>query len=334
MAEETPSSSSSSSDPAVAVSADELDNAKPFAQRAYHPDAVLRSNGQLEVDVGWYLTQQILPPIARLCEPIEGTSTALLAERLGLDGSKFNRGLGLGAEESSSVHDLCDYVPACEQADAERFQGTSPLAVRCRKCAVSSSFKGAVVLSSSSASPASSSSGAAKKPTQQPTSGFFCPEPGCRAEFWGHPNPPSCFSAFSNLLAMRVRSEKAKYYESWLVCDDSACQARTQQLSVIGDVCLVRGCAGRLKACFSDKHLHTQLKALESAFDVEGCFKKNPELAKSAPGLQVEHREVAGLLKKQMECELKRSGYDVVPSSFWAAAFEGGAAGLLGGGKK
>ena len=43
------------------------------------------------VDVEWYLNQQILPPIARLCEPIEGTSTAMLAERLGLDGSKFAR---------------------------------------------------------------------------------------------------------------------------------------------------------------------------------------------------------------------------------------------------
>lgn len=38
-----------------------------------------------QVDVEWYLTQQILPPIARLCEPIEGTSLAILAERLGLD---------------------------------------------------------------------------------------------------------------------------------------------------------------------------------------------------------------------------------------------------------
>lgn len=37
------------------------------------------------MDVEWYLTQQILPPIARLCEPIEGTSLAILAERLGLD---------------------------------------------------------------------------------------------------------------------------------------------------------------------------------------------------------------------------------------------------------
>ena len=36
-----------------------------------------------------YLSQQIVPPVSRLCEPIEGTSMAVLAERMGLDASKF-----------------------------------------------------------------------------------------------------------------------------------------------------------------------------------------------------------------------------------------------------
>lgn len=30
-----------------------------------------------------------MPPISRLCEPIEGTSLAILAEKMGLDASKF-----------------------------------------------------------------------------------------------------------------------------------------------------------------------------------------------------------------------------------------------------
>ena len=36
-----------------------------------------------------YLSQQIVPPVSRLCEPIEGTSLAVLAEKMGLDSSKF-----------------------------------------------------------------------------------------------------------------------------------------------------------------------------------------------------------------------------------------------------
>ena len=43
---------------------------------------------QLTVDYEWYLSNQILPPISRLCEPIEGTSAAILSEKLGLDASK------------------------------------------------------------------------------------------------------------------------------------------------------------------------------------------------------------------------------------------------------
>jgi DNA polymerase alpha subunit A len=45
---------------------------KDAAQRAYHPDEVIRSKGELKVDYEWYLNNQILPPISRLCEPIEG----------------------------------------------------------------------------------------------------------------------------------------------------------------------------------------------------------------------------------------------------------------------
>jgi DNA polymerase alpha subunit A len=43
---------------------------------------------QLTIDYEWYLSNQILPPISRLCEPIEGTSAAILSEKLGLDASK------------------------------------------------------------------------------------------------------------------------------------------------------------------------------------------------------------------------------------------------------
>jgi DNA polymerase alpha subunit A len=58
------------------------------ADRAFHPDEIYRANGKLTVDYEWYLSQQILPPISRLCEPIEGTSAAFISLQLGLDASK------------------------------------------------------------------------------------------------------------------------------------------------------------------------------------------------------------------------------------------------------
>ena len=50
-----------------------------------------RISGEYTLDFEWYLSTQILPPISRLCEPIEGTSPAILSERLGLDAAKYAR---------------------------------------------------------------------------------------------------------------------------------------------------------------------------------------------------------------------------------------------------
>jgi DNA polymerase elongation subunit (family B) len=36
------------------------------------------------IDIEWYMETQILPPILRLVEPIEGTNSALIAHCLGI----------------------------------------------------------------------------------------------------------------------------------------------------------------------------------------------------------------------------------------------------------
>mgnify|MGYP001073110980 FL=1 len=64
-------------------------DSESVAERAYHPDDVVKAGGILEIDYQWYMSQQIHPPIARLCAPIEGTDPVLIAECLGLDGRKF-----------------------------------------------------------------------------------------------------------------------------------------------------------------------------------------------------------------------------------------------------
>ena len=54
------------------------------ADRAKHPDEFKKATaGELSIDYEHYLANQILPPIERLCEPIEGTDRARLAECLG-----------------------------------------------------------------------------------------------------------------------------------------------------------------------------------------------------------------------------------------------------------
>lgn len=49
--------------------------------------AVKKCDGALQVDIEWYLAQQILPPITRLCNVIDGTDSGQIASCLGLDPS-------------------------------------------------------------------------------------------------------------------------------------------------------------------------------------------------------------------------------------------------------
>eukprot|EP00605_Chrysophyceae_sp_TOSAG23-4_P002371 GSChrysophyteH1.ASY1.ANO1.2623.1 assembled CDS len=96
-------------------------------QRAYHPDEVHRSEGKLTIDYEWYLTNQILPPINRLCEPIDGTSQAAISEKLGLDSSKF---ANKGSSDDIDYNDW-DYKPMHMRDDAERFAGVDLLKYNC-----------------------------------------------------------------------------------------------------------------------------------------------------------------------------------------------------------
>ena len=78
---------------------------KYYAQRAYSPDEVL--NQKLKVDIDWYLSQQIYPPISRLIEHIDGVDGKFICECFGLDAKKHtNMGSSISAEskEEESYH--------------------------------------------------------------------------------------------------------------------------------------------------------------------------------------------------------------------------------------
>ena len=56
---------------------------------AYHPDEVLDKKRNLSIDYAWYIHQQLLPPITRLIEHIEGIEVEFVAQCLGVDGKKY-----------------------------------------------------------------------------------------------------------------------------------------------------------------------------------------------------------------------------------------------------
>ncbi len=60
-----------------------------LSDKAYHPQEVATSKGKTEIDIEWYITQQILPPITRLIEPIDGINIEFVAQCLGVDPQKY-----------------------------------------------------------------------------------------------------------------------------------------------------------------------------------------------------------------------------------------------------
>ena len=66
---------------------------KSVAKRAKHPldiaEDASQGVGADRVDLEWYISMQLLPPIGRLCEPIQSTSLADIARSLGLNASKY-----------------------------------------------------------------------------------------------------------------------------------------------------------------------------------------------------------------------------------------------------
>ncbi|KAL0059069.1 DNA-directed DNA polymerase alpha catalytic subunit pol1 [Marasmius tenuissimus] len=69
------------------------------SDRAHHRDELRKADSNLKIDYEYYLSQQVLPPVERLCEPIEGTDRARLAECLGLDPNRYRVTVSSSAEE-------------------------------------------------------------------------------------------------------------------------------------------------------------------------------------------------------------------------------------------
>ncbi|KAI0358255.1 hypothetical protein OH77DRAFT_1256462 [Trametes cingulata] len=219
------------------------------ADKAKHPDEVRRESDKYKIDYEHYLSQQILPPIERLCEPIEGTDRSRLAECLGLDPNRYRTVVGGEAEER--------YFGTLDSlmSDAERFKDADPFVVRCRSCKNDVTF---------------TPLGDREKSLVR-AAGVSCPQ--CRGQL--------STASLQTQLEVQIRAHIARYYESWMMCDDPTCGNRTRMMSVYGRRCLRQGCRGTVSFEYSDAQLYNQLRYYLSLFDVERA-KKSASLGVAA----------------------------------------------------
>jgi DNA polymerase alpha subunit A len=267
------------------------------AERACHPEDITRSNGALQPDVEWYLTQQILPPISRLCEPIEELTQSALAGKLGLDTSKYNHMVNTNVDED----DLVDYTPQSSLSDEERFKDVEKLFITCASCNESSEFSGVVRVTLENGVPIFKS-------------GMCCSNPECNAKNWGEADVMVCMSKVVNKMNIMKKKQQQLYYDGLVRCDDPMCGLETKQLSVYEGCCLKQHCNGRMKTVYDEAALQTQIKYFDSLFDVDHACKQqlkaNALLTEKEFMRNVHDKEAFKILHNLSSRSLKRNGYN------------------------
>ncbi|GAX18016.1 DNA polymerase alpha subunit A [Fistulifera solaris] len=291
-------------------------------ERARHPEEIVRSNGVLKPDVEWYLSMQILPPIARLCDPIEGTSQQILAAKLHLDVKRYGNSSYIDGRDNTEEDVDMNFRPSSLLSDVERFKDVEKLRLFCFACGQENEFPGVLYATDDKVGG-----------TQQLASGFTCTNPSCvRPNFWGQKNLFECCSRIMNATSIWTRGLMTKYYDGVVRCDEPSCGLETRQLSVAGGVCLRRGCNGLMTAAVTERTVHTHLKYLESLFDVEHTseqlaknevFGAKIDIMKSLSKIDANAFE---LLHGVAKARLERNAFNWIPKDFWAQMFNIGKA--------
>lgn len=288
-------------------------------ERARHPEEIQRSNGVLKPDVEWYLAQQILPPISRLCETIEGASQSEIALKLGLDSSKYKNRVGY----DDNYDEDCGMIASSQLTDEERFKDVEKLCIRCKSCDKDLELPGVFI------------SKADKEGAV--VSGMRCTNPDCTSpDHWGYDTCFDFLNVVQNKIDIMVKKHTRKHGRNEMVCEDPSCGLKTRQQSVCGDFCLARGCKGKVKPVYDAAMLDRQLKYLKSLFDIDHCYRqyertdsKDKEGSKSvlpvsdiSAMITPEDLEMTKYLCEKLTFTLKsRSAYDNISPSIFKTVF-------------
>merc|ERR1719295_1978472 len=241
-------------------------NGKGVAQRAYHISEIEKSILEnkadptlaLQVDREWYLEQQILPPVGRYCDPIEGVHIGLLAHSLGLDSNKFkhlqrgsngNHGGGAMMDDEEDLEDKILRItnPLQKYRDICR-----PLKIKCRHCQCEYDFGGVFDF---------------RTPTAK--CGLICATPGCKGivSSTDMALKKRDIASIQNSISLQIWHFIHEYYGREWVCLDLSCSYRTRQIPLNGLRCPKLGCSAAMKESYSASQLFDQLRYFAFLFD-------------------------------------------------------------------
>lgn len=211
----------------------------PASQRAYHPDE-LSKRTDLKIDTQYYLAHQLHPVVSRLCDVIDGTDAARIAECLGLDAAGYRQSAERREEEDEKA------LLGARLSEEERYKDCDRLHFPCPQCGRDIIFDNI-----------SSQLGVELSMEK-------CPNKDCGCSLDDYTNQ------MKNKLSTVIRKHVQTYYQGWMKCDDSVCGVRTRRLPLTFSrghpVCPV--CRhGLLQQESTDSDLYNQLCFYRHVFD-------------------------------------------------------------------
>jgi DNA polymerase alpha subunit A len=109
---------------------------------SYSPDEYLKSQkteNKLVIDIDWYITQQLLPPITRLIEHIEGIEVDFVAQCLGVDGKKYKFNAHV-RDENDGENAIANPIMKTETTEKLQGRSVASLKIQCPFCDESYDF--------------------------------------------------------------------------------------------------------------------------------------------------------------------------------------------------
>ncbi|XP_039296074.1 DNA polymerase alpha catalytic subunit [Nilaparvata lugens] len=251
-------------------------------QRAYLIEE-LKNNPELKIDVNYYLEQQILPVISRICEPIPGCEPARIAQSLGLDYAKLEK-----MEAVKYDDDTTGYNKQLKQQHS--FEHCEKFSFNCVKCGTANVMEG---------------------PTKTLENGVEilclnrCSNSECAIQ------PKQYLPRIRNSLTLFMRGFVKKYYTSWLVCEDRYCLNRSRSIWMkringqpVCENCTKHDPPNVMKLEYTEYEIYTQLIYLQKIFDLS----KVPSSIRIEPEVQ----KAYNLLEEDVKKILKLNGYAFV----------------------
>lgn len=263
-------------------------NTLAATQRAFHVEE-LKDDPNLEIDANYYLQSQIHPIVSRLCDPIDGTNTHVLAEFLGIE-----------APNAHSVARQDNFeLELLNRTDETRYDTCRSLYLHCpnRKCGQQIEIRSLIRRVRPDNNENDPQNGLKSSSTIQHELTLTRCEHCSQALI-----EPQNVNFWVNQLHVSIRTLVNQFYLGWMTCEDPICKHRTRNFA--GNL-VKRGIAcpecrqALLYPDISDVQMHLQLSFYAHILNVDASLQRvraiDPDQANR---LKLEAKDLLSLCEK------------------------------------